>query len=138
MADFVLESGQVLRNIHADGHCNGANCVIHNPSDHSLKDRPRSWRPERGIVERICAHGVGHPDPDQHLSGTDTMHSCDGCCVGIDPGEPDDEWDVIARVDRYFMCVNADCPIAVYQGTPGTQADCPLCETAGIYSPSDS
>jgi hypothetical protein len=41
-------------------------------------------------MERICPHGVGHPDPD-HLAfveeryGTDeasveSVHGCDGCC----------------------------------------------------------
>lgn len=28
--------------------------------------------------ERICIHGVGHPEPD--AEGVEAVHSCDGCC----------------------------------------------------------
>lgn len=42
------------------------------------------WRPDRGIMERVCEHGVGHPDPDdvkvQAGGWTETIHGCDGCC----------------------------------------------------------
>jgi hypothetical protein len=31
-------------------------------------------------MERICPHGVGHPDPDD-VFATDTVHGCDGCCT---------------------------------------------------------
>ena len=42
------------------------------------------------LMERICPHGIGHPDPD-HLSHTErvhgleamlieAIHGCDGCC----------------------------------------------------------
>jgi hypothetical protein len=37
-------------------------------------------------MERICPHGVGHPDPDDaayHIrigQGYKTIHGCDGCC----------------------------------------------------------
>lgn len=50
--------------VHAAGTCLGSNCCIHNPSDHPLKDAPKNWRSDRGLMERICEHGVGHPDPD--------------------------------------------------------------------------
>jgi hypothetical protein len=30
-------------------------------------------------MERICSHGVGHPDPDE--INTDKTHGCDGCCT---------------------------------------------------------
>jgi hypothetical protein len=41
-------------------------------------------------MERVCEHGVGHPDPD-HVShirrvkgddyaNVDAIHGCDGCC----------------------------------------------------------
>jgi hypothetical protein len=35
-------------------------------------------------MERICPHGVGHPDPDEYAiaSGGDAgVHGCDGCCA---------------------------------------------------------
>jgi hypothetical protein len=38
-------------------------------------------------MERICSHGVGHPDPDdiafKFENGLDDamgVHGCDGCC----------------------------------------------------------
>jgi hypothetical protein len=39
------------------------------------------------LMERVCPHGIGHPDPDSlewlHRIDTpdDGAHSCDGCCV---------------------------------------------------------
>lgn len=49
---------------------------------------PTHWRADRGLMERICPHGVGHPDPDdlawqeehrpQAAAG---VHGCDGCCA---------------------------------------------------------
>lgn len=48
------------------------------------------WRGDRGMMERICPHGVGHPDPDHlaHIARaygkasarTESVHGCDGCC----------------------------------------------------------
>jgi hypothetical protein len=41
---------------------------------------------EGGLVERVCLHGVSHPDPDsvahfdrRGISGLGE-HGCDGCC----------------------------------------------------------
>jgi len=60
-------------------------CPFHAPSDHLMKD----WTPlirETALVERICPHGVGHPDPDsvayfaRHGTPGLGMHGCDGCC----------------------------------------------------------
>jgi hypothetical protein len=61
-------------------------CCIHNPSKHHMVTWPMHWRDARAIMERICAHGVGHPDPDDaaYRAGrgdTDTVHGCDGCCA---------------------------------------------------------
>ena len=66
--------------VHPVQQCSQDNipCSIHSPSDHSMKDWPQHWRFDRGIMERICSHGVGHPDPDE-LRG-DSVHGCDGCC----------------------------------------------------------
>jgi hypothetical protein len=75
-----------LRNVHPERACSGWACVIHNPSRHHMASWPLNWRDARGIMERICPHGVGHPDPDDaafHVrSGRDSaeVHSCDGCC----------------------------------------------------------
>jgi hypothetical protein len=80
--------------VHAAGDCVGPNCVIHNPSHHHMRDWPLHWRADRGLMERICEHGVGHPDPDhldfvRHTKGgaaaeTESVHGCDGCCAQHD------------------------------------------------------
>lgn len=64
--------------------CLGQPCTIHNRSDHSMRAFPQHWRDDRSIMERVCPHGVGHPDPDDHrvrLSPYEGVHGCDGCCA---------------------------------------------------------
>jgi hypothetical protein len=56
-------------------------CPIHAPSSHHMATWPQNWRDDRGIIERICEHGVGHPDPDDR--NEDTVHGCDGCCRAV-------------------------------------------------------
>ena len=82
---FDTGTGQTIL-VHSKEVCEGRYCCIHNPSDHHMKDWPIHWRSDRRIMERICPHGVGHPDPDdaayRHTMGDDdNMHGCDGCCV---------------------------------------------------------
>lgn len=89
MEDFRLPSGQVLR-VHARSTCTGRHCCIHHPSDHVLRDRPLHWRADRRLMERLCPHGIGHPDPDDvaHHAAVEgwvsarwySVHGCDGCC----------------------------------------------------------
>jgi hypothetical protein len=33
-------------------------------------------------MERICPHGIGHPDPDDPAfkNPIEGVHGCDGCC----------------------------------------------------------
>lgn len=102
---YITGTGTVLGNVHSLEECEGRHCVIHNPSDHSMRDFPTHWRWDRKIMERICKHGVGHPDPDdleyQYLrierenpgapaffledeKRVAGIHGCDGCCH--DPG----------------------------------------------------
>lgn len=85
----VTGSGQQLVNTHPRSVCDGRACVIHHPSDHHMRKWPTLWRGDRGIMERVCPHGVGHPDPDdaaaRRLLGTyertgREVHGCDGCC----------------------------------------------------------
>lgn len=42
-----------------------------------------NWRDDTGVMERVCAHGVGHPDPDQPWPAGDWrwVHGCCGCCL---------------------------------------------------------
>lgn len=76
----------VLHNVHPASACEGYGCPIHHPSDHRLASAPLNWRDDRHLMERICQHGIGHPDADDlafkarvGLDG-DGVHGCDGCC----------------------------------------------------------
>lgn len=58
-------------------------CNIHHPSSHPLNMAPLHWRDDRRIMERICPHGIGHPDPDDikvRMDPSERVHGCDGCC----------------------------------------------------------
>jgi hypothetical protein len=83
--------GQVLRVdnlwIHSRLKCEGRNCPFHNPSEHPLNKAEMIVRLDKNsLVERLCAHGVGHDDPDSvawFKSKGDKyagIHGCDGCC----------------------------------------------------------
>lgn len=71
---------------HGADKCAGQHCCIHNPSQHHMRDWPMNWRPDIGVMERICPHWVGHPDPDDaaynNREGRSFLgiHGCDGCC----------------------------------------------------------
>ncbi len=73
---------------HGATKCAGEYCCIHNPSDHHMREWPMRWRDDKGQMERICPHGVGHPDPDDAAyrerlgQGYKNIHGCDGCCDG--------------------------------------------------------
>lgn len=85
---YKTGTGQILTNIHKEEDCKGSPCLIHNPSNHIMRDFPTHWRDDRRIMERICPHGVGHPDPDDIKVRTDEwegVHGCDGCCSGTGP-----------------------------------------------------
>lgn len=82
------EEGFIL-NVHRKEDCLGEHCCIHNPSDHPLKNSQMNWRSDKRQMERICNHGVGHPDPDDlayHILIDPEagkwmgVHGCDGCC----------------------------------------------------------
>lgn len=71
--------------VHNPDKCRGERCVFHNPTPHSMSDRPIVIR-ETGLIERTCIHGIGHPDPDSqdYMDRTTGqgygVHGCDGCC----------------------------------------------------------
>lgn len=86
MAKHKLENSDVvLSNVHDRSQCAGENCTIHNMSDHHMRSWPQHWRSDRGIMERVCSHGVGHPDPDSPWPDGDSrwVHGCDGCCSAL-------------------------------------------------------
>lgn len=73
--------------VHSKENCAGTSCCIHNPSDHHMRSWKQLWRADRGLMERKCPHGVGHPDPDDlayHARMGEAylgVHGCDGCCM---------------------------------------------------------
>lgn len=74
---IVLYDGRWLHT-HGVRKCAGQPCPLHNQSEHHMKTWPQNWRPDIRIMERICEHEIGHPDPDGFRK-PDT-HGCDGCC----------------------------------------------------------
>ncbi len=85
MERYETGTGQKLW-VHLKTECKGEHCPIHNPSDHHMKTWPTNWRWDRGIMERICPHGIGHPDPDDiKIVNEDDkgIHGCDNCCNPI-------------------------------------------------------
>lgn len=88
--DTVALVGGETVHCHIPSLCKGQSCSVHNPSDHHMKSWRQHWRVDRNFMERICEHGIGHPDPD-HMSFLKTqlskesyecegVHGCDGCC----------------------------------------------------------
>ena len=55
--------------------CPNCNSEIDAPTSEPTK----RMRFDRSFMERICVHGVGHPE------GDDLMHGCDGCCTNEAP-----------------------------------------------------
>lgn len=78
-----LESGQVL-NTHNESECRGQWCAIHLPMPGPWSEWPRMWREDRGIMERICPCGIGHPVAEmydwaiENGRGFELVH---GCCA---------------------------------------------------------
>lgn len=82
------DSGKVWK-VHKANVCEGQTCAIHNPSEHPLKDAAMVLRDDPfkyAMPERICEHGIGHPDRDsvawysqQGVHGMG-VHGCDNCC----------------------------------------------------------
>jgi hypothetical protein len=86
----TLTGGQELTGVHPAALCQGHPCSIHNPSDHHMTGWRQHWRADRALMERVCPHSIGHPDPD-HLAfigraagpgnaAGEAIHGCDGCC----------------------------------------------------------
>lgn len=89
---YVTGTGQHLEVHERKPQCLTDGCLIHNPSDHHMCEWPTHWREDRNLMERICPHGVGHPDPDglKFIARTGAkravvegraIHGCDGCCT---------------------------------------------------------
>lgn len=75
----TLENSNVRLWTHPRGTCWGEWCTIHKRSRHTMRAFPQLWRDDIAIMERICPHGIGHPDPDE-INKRHRVHGCDGCC----------------------------------------------------------
>lgn len=93
--------------VHSNGSCAGEGCSIHHPSLHSMIGWPLNWRSDRRMMERLCKHGIGHPDPDDYwyrlrnlpVSLQSLAHGCDGCCLVVSYGKIKKEYDSSSPVD---------------------------------------
>lgn len=67
---------------HKKEQCRESFCTIHRNSPHHMVKWPQNWRADRHIMERICPHEIGHPDPDDPKTEieSEAVHGCDGCC----------------------------------------------------------
>lgn len=80
-----LENADGYIHCHEELKCRGDFCTLHNRSNHPMRSWSQNWRQDIQLMERICEHGVGHPDPDDFnlragfISGE---HGCDMCCGG--------------------------------------------------------
>lgn len=89
--DIIAVANGMLRNVHHPRQCAEQpwGCWIHSPLPHPLDKAPVRWRVDIGTAERVCGHGIGHPDPQdaafwwnaQHRDVT--IHGCDGCCGSV-------------------------------------------------------
>jgi len=88
---FLTGTGQALTKLHErSSDCDKYGCVIHNPTKHCMSKFKTHWREDRSLMERICKHGIGHPDPDdlafkkrrsgKNYAKSESVHGCDGCC----------------------------------------------------------
>lgn len=87
----IQEPGPTALRTHGPALCaDDPACCIHKPSQHPLVEARLNWRADRGLMERVCRHGVGHPDPDdiahkrrtrgEEYAWAMSVHGCDGCC----------------------------------------------------------
>jgi len=80
---WTLEHTKIQIGAHHPRKCFGKVCALHNRSQHAMRGFRQHWRGDRRIIERVCPHEVGHPDPDDLRinCGIDAgVHGCDGCC----------------------------------------------------------
>lgn len=78
--NVTLENTTETMNVDHDADtCTGPPCPVHHLTNHPMRALAQHWNASAQEMERVCAHGIGHPDPDQN--GWDHAHECDGCCA---------------------------------------------------------
>jgi hypothetical protein len=94
-----LEHSPVWIMAHEPGKCAAQTCTLHNRTDHGMRAFMQHWREDRGLMERICPHGVGHPDPDQwdylvmtygkRAAKVEFVHGCchERCCRTVNDSQ---------------------------------------------------
>lgn len=83
MFEPLEHSGLLIWGHEPTPECGRGPCALHNRTNHHMRAFPQHWRHDRQIMERVCPHGVGHPDPDDlriRMGQDDGIHGCDGCC----------------------------------------------------------
>ena len=88
---LVTPDAKYALRTHAESEdCYQHGCAIHFPTPThvaNVEKWPYNWREDRGLLERICPHGIGHPDPDaanfniRKGRESENVHACDGCCA---------------------------------------------------------
>lgn len=75
-----MQTGYGVLLTHPKEKCEGREipCCIHSPSDHHMRTWEMNWRGDTGVMERLCPHGVGHPDPDHmtYVRSLTPEHEC--------------------------------------------------------------
>jgi len=81
--------GYYLRTHAESEDCYEHGCSIHFPTPTAVENVehwPYLWRSDRSLLERLCSHSIGHPDPDAANFNIrmgrpyENDHGCDGCC----------------------------------------------------------
>lgn len=76
--EYITGTGQKLWKIHAPELCQGRLCAIHNPTTEEPEcNWPTHWRQDRGLMERICPCGIGHPAPE-HMAYLEELDAKNG------------------------------------------------------------
>jgi hypothetical protein len=110
----------VTLKVHDPARCEGRSCVIHNPSDHHMKDWPLNWRSDTGVMERTCPHGIGHPDHDHmaYVRSLTPEHEC-----------PQDESYGVNKFHQEADWPKCPYPHLEWQGVHGCDGCCTQQET---------
>lgn len=119
-----IQIGKQSLRVHPESECAGRGipCCIHSPSDHHMASWPQNWRADTQVMERLCEHGVGHPDPD-HMAYVRSLtpdHDCIDDLLMIHPEYRDSIRD---HADRPFdnLC---RFPHLEWQGVHGCDGCC--------------
>lgn len=79
------DDSYVVSGVHPPDKCSSEACVLHNPTDHFLRNQPLWWT-DQGF-ERVCPHGNKVLDPDTlTFVGADNVE--DYCCGKARKGGP--------------------------------------------------